>query len=1022
MKKFSTLLWTLLLIALSSRFAAAQVKYRIGLDADKQTYRVYMTSTSSYTGNAGRISTAQVTILVPHGSGSAQFTVTNLQGKVVGSQSMTWSQNARVNAPTENPAIDYISFGFSGSASPVLFDIVANQEIELFSFKNTGSCLGAVTLFDNQTDVFQTPNSQNTNPGNQLTVLGRGPGNAYTGNYGTGASCSTTVADLTASITGPSTLTVGSSGTYSVQVTNAGTASTAGIITVTAGIPTGLSYAGSSGTGWGCSVGTASAGTTPVSCTTSAVLASSAGSTITLSLIASLVATQPLTIAGSVSGGSESNTSNDAFSQAVTIQAAPTPGIADLNAAIVGPASLAPAAPATLTLTVGNVGSSLYAGTTTTQTLVPTGLTYTGATGTGWTCGTTGQSTGTLVTCTSIQPVSAGGSLPAVYINVAASTGQTTAVQLPVSGTVTGAANDNVANNTYGITIAVSGMPTVSISSPTNNGTTTTSPTVSGTATPGSQVTITGPGNTILCTTMASASGSYSCAVTVSAGPNSITAIACSAGSCSLPVVSTFTAATTTPPGLTVAQPQPGPTTQPISGAATPGSTIIITGPGNATLCTTTASTSGSFTCLVTVPSGPSSVTVTACNTGGCTSQPVNITGISAPAVSISSPTNNGTTTTSPTVSGTATPGSQVTITGPGNTILCTTMASASGSYSCAVTVSAGPNSITAVACSAGGCSSPAMVGFTAVTTTAPPNLTVVQSPPGPTTQPISGAATPGSTITITGPGNATLCTTTASTSGSFTCLVTVPSGPSSVTVTACNTGGCTAQPVTVTATSGPTSGTADISTTISLSTKAPNQFEAITATIIVTNSGPDSATGIVDKITLPTGQPVTASSASVGTFNQTTGLWNIGTLAAGQSVTLTIGLSAATGGVATVQSEIVASGQYDPDSTPNNQQYGEDDLAVACFSVPVDLCQGETFTFSITGSFTSIQWYRNGQPIAQATTTSLVINQEGTYTVSTNVNCPSGGCCPLIVRLRPAGSCCQPARCVPFVITKRTR
>jgi hypothetical protein len=228
---------------------------------------------------------------------------------------------------------------------------------------------------------------------------------------------------------------------------------------------------------------------------------------------------------------------------------------------------------------------------------------------------------------------------------------------------------------------------------------------------------------------------------------------------------------------------------------------------------------------------------------------------------------------------------------------------------------------------------------------------------------------------------------------------------------------------VTVTATATvPTSGTADLSTTISLSTKAPNQFDALTATIVVTNSGPNSATGVIDKITLPTGQPITSLSTSAGTFDQTTGLWTIGTLAAGQSVTLTIGLSAATGGVATIQSEVVASGQYDPDSTPNNQQYGEDDLAVACFSVPVDLCQGETFTFAISGSFTSIQWYRNGQPIPQATTTSLVINQEGTYTVSTNVNCPGGGCCPLIVRLRPAGSCCQPARCVPFVITKRTR
>ncbi|WP_170108760.1 beta strand repeat-containing protein [Spirosoma oryzae] len=1150
-----------------------------------------MTSTDSYTGNAGRISTAQVTLLAPHRTGNAQFTITNLQGKVVGNQSMIWSQNARVNAPTENPSVDYISFGFSGSASPVLFDILANQEIELFSFKNTGGCLGTVTLFENQTDPFRTPNSQNTNPGNQMTILGRGPGNAYTGNYGAGATCTVDVPDLTASITGPSTLTAGTSGNYTIQVTNVGTASTSGISTVTTNLPNGLAYAGASGAGWGCSVGTPSGGTTPVSCTTTAVLSASASSSVNLSLTTSLTTAQTLTIAGAVNGGNESNTSNNAFSQTVSVQATPPAGTADVTATIAGPATLAPAAPGTLTLTVSNIGNSLYSGTTTTQTLVPAGLTYTGATGTGWTCGGVSQTGGTMVTCTSVQPIPAGSSLPPIYIAVSGGTSQTTTVQVPVSGTVTGGPNDNAANNTYGLSISVSGTPTVGIITPANNGTATTTLTVSGTATPGSQVTITGPGNNILCTTVASASGSYSCVVTVSSGPNTITAIACNGGVCSSPVTSSFTAITPVgPPSLTVAQPQPGSTVQPISGTATPGSAVVITGPGNMTLCATTASTSGTFTCSITVNPGVTSVTVTACNAGGCATQPVNVTAVGTPTVAIITPANNGTATTTPTVSGTATPGSQVTITGPGNNILCTTAANASGNYSCMVTLSPGPVSITAVASNAGGTSTPAVSSFTVVgpasltvaqpqpgpttqpisgtatpgstvtitgpgnatlctttasasgtfscnvtvspgvtpvtvtactsggcatqsvsvtavspptvgisspanngtattsptvsgtatpnstvtltgpnnttlcTTTAsasgayscnvtlpagpasitavasnaggtstpavssftvvgPASLTVAQPQPGPTTQPISGTATPGSTVTITGPGNATLCTTTASTSGTFSCNVTVSPGVTPVTVTACTSGGCATQPVNVTAIATvPTSGTADLSTTISLSTKAPNQFDALTATIVVTNSGPNSATGVVDRITLPTGQPLTSLSTLAGTFNQTTGLWNIGTLAAGQSVTLTIGLSAATGGVSTIQSEIVASGQYDPDSTPNNQQYGEDDLAVACFSVPVDLCQGETFTFSISGSFTSIQWYRNGQPIAQATTTSLVINQEGTYTVSTNVNCPSGGCCPLIVRLRPAGSCCQPARCVPIVITKRTR
>ncbi|WP_020598393.1 Ig-like domain-containing protein, partial [Spirosoma panaciterrae] len=178
------------------------------------------------------------------------------------------------------------------------------------------------------------------------------------------------------------------------------------------------------------------------------------------------------------------------------------------------------------------------------------------------------------------------------------------------------------------------------------------------------------------------------------------------------------------------------------------------------------------------------------------------ITIVNQPTVAITSPATNGTATTSPTVSGTATPGSVVTLTGPGNTTLCTTTASVSGIYSCPVNVPAGPNSITAVACNAGGCSTPAVTNFTAV---GPPSLTVVQPPAGGTTQPITGTATPGSAIVITGPGNTTLCTTTASVSGTFSCPVTVSTGVTPVTVTASGPGGITSVPLSLTANGAPT-------------------------------------------------------------------------------------------------------------------------------------------------------------------------------------------------------------------------
>ena len=62
----------------------------------------------------------------------------------------------------------------------------------MFSFANTGACLGGVALLDNAHDPFNTqPNSVNTNPGNQFANLGWGAADAnnYAGNYGCPALC-----------------------------------------------------------------------------------------------------------------------------------------------------------------------------------------------------------------------------------------------------------------------------------------------------------------------------------------------------------------------------------------------------------------------------------------------------------------------------------------------------------------------------------------------------------------------------------------------------------------------------------------------------------------------------------------------------------------------------------------------------------------------------------------------------------------------------------------------------------------
>jgi hypothetical protein len=169
----------------------AQITFSIRLEADGITYKVWMKSTTAYNQPLAQIPTAQVTVLVPHGAGANAFVVQNF---VNYNTSMQFgSTPSRVNAPTENTTTDYLSFGFTGATT---FNIVANTEIALFSFQNAGPCLGSLSLITNASDPFnQLPNSTNSNPGNAITILGKG-GDAYSGNYGTPANaCNAPVAN-----------------------------------------------------------------------------------------------------------------------------------------------------------------------------------------------------------------------------------------------------------------------------------------------------------------------------------------------------------------------------------------------------------------------------------------------------------------------------------------------------------------------------------------------------------------------------------------------------------------------------------------------------------------------------------------------------------------------------------------------------------------------------------------------------------------------------------------------------------
>lgn len=162
------------------------VEYTIRREADKR-YHVYMRPTRDPQAGMNYNLTGQITLTVPTGTGAGQFTVSDLQNHVAG---VVWDDNSRVNAPTENKAVDYISFTFSpyGHQS---FNWQTGVEIDMFSFVNPNQCTGVVDVMENTDPFAKMPNSANSRPANQFTNLGWGPATAnnYLGNYGNPVDC-----------------------------------------------------------------------------------------------------------------------------------------------------------------------------------------------------------------------------------------------------------------------------------------------------------------------------------------------------------------------------------------------------------------------------------------------------------------------------------------------------------------------------------------------------------------------------------------------------------------------------------------------------------------------------------------------------------------------------------------------------------------------------------------------------------------------------------------------------------------
>ncbi len=90
---------------------------------------------------------------------------------------------------------------------------------------------------------------------------------------------------------------------------------------------------------------------------------------------------------------------------------------------------------------------------------------------------------------------------------------------------------------------------------------------------------------------------------------------------------------------------------------------------------------------------------------------------------------------------------------------------------------------------------------------------------------------------------------------------------------------------------------TADLEITNTVSDSRVKESDIITYTITVKNNGPDGATNVLVTDILPINFSHQSHSASQGTYNYTTGKWNVGSIAVGASKTLAVTGKVITGG-----------------------------------------------------------------------------------------------------------------------------
>ncbi|WP_119615264.1 Ig-like domain-containing protein, partial [Pseudomonas aeruginosa] len=468
--------------------------------------------------------------------------------------------------------------------------------------------------------------------------------------------------------------------------------------------------------------------------------------------------------------------------------------------------------------------------------------------------------------------------------------------QLPDGTVVNVVARDAAGNSSPATSITVDGVaPNAPVVEPSNGSE------LSGTAEPGSSVTLTdGNGNPIGQTT-ADANGNWSFTPSTPLPDGTVVNVVArdAAGNSSPPASVTVDAVA---PATPTVDPSNGTT---LSGTAEPGATVTLTDGNGNPIGQVTADGSGNWTFTPSTPlSNGTVVNATATDPSGNASSPASVTvDAVAPATPVVNP-SNGTT-----LSGTAEPGATVTLTdGNGNPIGQVT-ADGSGNWSFTPTTPL-PNG-TVVNATATDASGNTSAGSSVTVDSVAPATPVINPSNGTT---LSGTAEPGSSVTLTDGSGNPIGQVTADGSGNWSFTPSTPLADGTVvnataTDPAGNTGGQGSTTVDAIAPATPTvnlsngsnlSGTAEPGSTVILTDGNGNPIAEVTAdgsgNWTYTPSTPIANGTVVNVVaedaagnsSPPATVTVDSSAPPAPVINPSNGVVISGTAEAGATVTLT--------------------------------------------------------------------------------------------------------------------------------------